>query len=114
MRRRQKAEPADAGFKVDTDAVPSEANAELETRILYVLSSLFGLIIVNGIVIAASVSCCLWSNLTVCLQGFLPESVDSFIEKVLYPSFSPLVLVFLACSTLYGIWKTRGQKETDA
>jgi hypothetical protein len=40
------------------------------------------------------------------LSGFLPESVDAWVEATLYPSFSPTVLAFLGCSSLYGLWKS--------
>lgn len=39
------------------------------------------------------------------VQGFLPEAVDAFAEAYLYKSFSPLVLGFLLCSSIYGLWK---------
>jgi hypothetical protein len=41
-----------------------------------------------------------------CLQGFLPTEVDGFIQDVLYPSFSPQMLLFLGMSSAYGLWKT--------
>jgi hypothetical protein len=41
------------------------------------------------------------------LQGFLPEGADEFVATFLYPAFSPSIGIFLACSTAYGIWKTR-------
>lgn len=44
-----------------------------------------------------------------CVQGFLPESADQFARDVVYPAFSPSVGVFLALSTLYGIWKVPSQ-----
>jgi hypothetical protein len=40
------------------------------------------------------------------LQGFLPTEVDAFIQDVLYPSFSPQMLLFLGMSSAYGLWKT--------
>ncbi|KAK9909318.1 hypothetical protein WJX75_000435 [Coccomyxa subellipsoidea] len=40
-------------------------------------------------------------------KGFLPESADQFAQDVIYPAFSPTVGVFLALSSLYGIWKSR-------
>jgi hypothetical protein len=43
---------------------------------------------------------------TLGLQGFLPTEVDAFIQDVLYPSFSPQMLLFLGMSSAYGLWKT--------
>jgi hypothetical protein len=40
------------------------------------------------------------------LQGFLPTEIDGFIQDVLYPSFSPQMLLFLGMSSAYGLWKT--------
>jgi len=58
-----------------------------------ILGLLGVLILVEGVVIGAS--------------GFLPEAADQWVADVLYPSFSPTVLVFLAGSTLYGLVKAR-------
>lgn len=40
------------------------------------------------------------------LQGFLPEDWDDFIQNVLYPNYTPTVLLFLGISSMYGLWKT--------
>ena len=40
------------------------------------------------------------------MQGFLPTEVDAFVQDVLYPSFSPQMLLFLGMSSAYGLWKT--------
>ena len=40
-------------------------------------------------------------------SGFLPDSWDAWIAGTLYPSFSPTVGVFLACSSAYGVWKAK-------
>ena len=48
------------------------------------------------------------------LQGFLPEEWDVWIQDTVYPSYSPTVIVFLACSSLYGLFKIGklpGQKQ---
>ncbi len=48
------------------------------------------------------------------LQGFLPTEADTFIQEVLYPSYSPQILAFLGFSSLYGLFKTGslpGQKK---
>lgn len=39
-------------------------------------------------------------------QGFLPSEWDPFFRDVLYPSFSPQMLLFLGMSSAYGLWKT--------
>jgi hypothetical protein len=36
----------------------------------------------------------------------LPEDWDAFISNMLYPNYSPTVLLFLGLSSLYGLWKT--------
>lgn len=78
---------------------PPSEDAEFENNIVLVLFFLFGLIILEGIFLAGS--------------GFLPEAVDKFALDIVYPSFSPTVVVFLLVSTFYGVWKTRqgGQSE---
>jgi hypothetical protein len=40
------------------------------------------------------------------LQGFLPADWDSFIQDVIYPSYSPQMLLFVGMSSAYGLWKT--------
>ena len=40
------------------------------------------------------------------LQGFLPSEWDPFFRDLLYPSFSPQMLLFLGMSSAYGLWKT--------
>ncbi|GLT39780.1 hypothetical protein SLA2020_139530 [Shorea laevis] len=50
-----------------------------------------GIILVEGIVLAAS--------------GFLPEEWDKFLVKYLYPSFTPTVALFLAGTVAYGVSK---------
>lgn len=40
------------------------------------------------------------------MQGFLPVEWDPFFRDVLYPSFSPQMLLFLGMSSAYGLWKT--------
>jgi hypothetical protein len=46
-------------------------------------------------------------------SGFFSEAVDQFAADVVYPAFSPTVIVFLACSSLYGLWKTGGLSGED-
>ena len=42
-----------------------------------------------------------------CVQGFLPESADQFIQDYVYKAFTPSIGLFLLGSTLYGLWKSR-------
>jgi hypothetical protein len=70
---------------------PLSGAAALEQGYVRFLAAFFGLILLDGVVLATS--------------GFLPESVDAFAERVLYPSFSPIIGTFLLCSSLYGLWK---------
>ncbi|CAL8467828.1 g7366 [Coccomyxa elongata] len=72
---------------------PPTVAASLEGSYLTVLGVAFLIIMLEGVFIAVS--------------GFLPESADQFAQDVVYPAFSPTVGVFLALSTLYGIWKSR-------
>ncbi|KAK3245721.1 hypothetical protein CYMTET_44727 [Cymbomonas tetramitiformis] len=64
---------------------------EYETYAVGLLVILFLVILLLGIFLAAS--------------GFLPEEYDRFAEEVIYPAYSPLLLVFLGCSSLYGLYK---------
>lgn len=41
-----------------------------------------------------------------CVQGFLPTDADAVIQDVVYPSYSPQLLLFLGLSSLYGLFKT--------
>lgn len=79
---------------------PLKPESQAETAIVTAMFFLFSAIILEGLVLAAS--------------GFLSEEVDAWIQDVLYPSYSPTVIVFLALSTLYGLFKTGllpGQKQ---
>lgn len=46
------------------------------------------------------------------MQGFLPESGDEFVRTWVYTAFSPTVIIFLLCSTTYGIWKTYSDPDS--
>lgn len=78
---------------------PLSGAAALEQGYVRFLAAFFGLILLDGIVLATS--------------GFLPEAVDVFAENVLYPTFSPLIGVFLLFSSLYGLWKAGSQGGVD-
>jgi hypothetical protein len=53
-----------------------------------------------------SLSTLLLCHVLLLLQGFLPAEWDPFFRDVLYPSFSPQMLLFLGMSSAYGLWKT--------
>ncbi|KAG1657029.1 hypothetical protein FOA52_004116 [Chlamydomonas sp. UWO 241] len=85
--------------KVTSKSMPTAAEAG-ETAAVLSLGYFFLLVLVEGLLLAGS--------------GFLPESMDQWVQDTLYPGFSPTVLAFLGASSLYGLWKTGklpGQKQ---
>ncbi|KAK9816694.1 hypothetical protein WJX72_003788 [[Myrmecia] bisecta] len=72
---------------------PQTGSAQLEALALQGLAVLFCIILGLGIFLAAS--------------GFLPETWDQFAQDYVYKSFTPVVFLFLTCSSIYGIWKSR-------
>lgn len=103
-KRRGKKESKEAPFKVVSaarDSVygggPLNEVQRFENTVVSILALLFLLILAEGIFLGAS--------------GFLSESADQFATDVVYPLFSPTLGVFLAVSTLYGLWKTRSAPE---
>ncbi|GBF88312.1 low PSII accumulateion protein, chloroplastic [Raphidocelis subcapitata] len=83
-----------------TGAAPQTEIGEFETAVVQALAGFFGILLVEGLVLAGA--------------GFLPESWDSAVQAYLYPSFSPQMALFLAGSSAYGLWKTGklpGQKQ---
>ncbi|KAI8468274.1 MAG: hypothetical protein J3K34DRAFT_470985 [Monoraphidium minutum] len=107
LARRRSRRKIEAQVKVEsaavaqaTGALPQTPVGAAETAAVQALGIFFTFILMEGLLLAGS--------------GFLPESWDSFIENVLYPSFSPQMLLFLAGSSAYGLWKTGklpGQKQ---
>lgn len=72
---------------------------KFENGVVSFLSFLFIFILAEGVFLAAS--------------GFLPDVADQFAQNVVYPSFSPTIIFFLVCSSLYGLWKTGGGRKDE-
>ena len=123
-KRRRQDKGTKAASKPTQDVVKSDAELttnQIETIAVQGLGLFFTLILIDGLVLALAVRVVLheadaedvqdtnlipdYDRHLVVLQGFLPEGVDQFATDVLYPSFSPTVLAFLGCSSLYGLWK---------
>ena len=82
--------PAVSRAKGETAAQPADG---AEAAALQFLGAFFVVLLLEGLALAAS--------------GFFPESVDAFITEKIYPSYSPQLGVFLLCSSLYGLWKSK-------
>lgn len=102
-----KAQPASPSYKVISAArdqvygdAPQTPQQRFENGIISFLAFLFFVILGEGVFLAAS--------------GFLNEEADRFAQNVVYPAFSPTMIVFLACSTLYGLWKTGGLGQSGS
>jgi len=79
---------------------PMSQMQQLETTVVQGLGLLFLLILAEGIFLGAS--------------GFMSAEMDQLATDVVYPLFSPTLAVFLAGSSLYGLWKTKeGDGESD-
>eukprot|EP00197_Chlamydomonas_leiostraca_P008782 CAMPEP_0202865738 /NCGR_PEP_ID=MMETSP1391-20130828/6329_1 /ASSEMBLY_ACC=CAM_ASM_000867 /TAXON_ID=1034604 /ORGANISM="Chlamydomonas leiostraca, Strain SAG 11-49" /LENGTH=162 /DNA_ID=CAMNT_0049545615 /DNA_START=120 /DNA_END=609 /DNA_ORIENTATION=+ len=94
-RRNKKVEPKVKVESAVVDAVtgkgPAPPTAQAETTFITGLMFLFGVILLEGLLIAGT--------------GFLPEEWDAFVTDVLYPGYTPTVFSFLMGSTAYGLWK---------
>ncbi|KAE8710705.1 hypothetical protein F3Y22_tig00110319pilonHSYRG00163 [Hibiscus syriacus] len=78
-------------FVSKEEEAKAEEQRKNESAFLLAWLGLGGIIIVQGIVLAAS--------------GFLPEEWDKFFVKYLYPSFTSTVVLFLAGTVAYGVLK---------
>ncbi|KAI5563337.1 hypothetical protein POPTR_015G129600v4 [Populus trichocarpa] len=79
------------GFISQENEVKVKEQGRNETAFLLAWLGLGGIILVEGILLAAS--------------GFLPEEWDKFFVKYLYPSFTPTVGLFVAGTVAYGVSK---------
>eukprot|EP00897_Mesotaenium_endlicherianum_P010626 jgi/Mesen1/9592/ME000657S08874 len=75
-------------------AEPTEEERQIESAAVASLGVIFLLIMVEGLLLAAS--------------GFLPDEWDDVIVKYVYGSFSPTVGLFLLGAVLYGLYKYLG------
>ncbi|KAG4136986.1 hypothetical protein ERO13_D07G043100v2 [Gossypium hirsutum] len=78
-------------FLTKEEEAKAEEQRKNESAFLLAWLGLGGIILVQGIVLAAS--------------GFLPEEWDKFFVKYLYPSFTPTVILFIAGTVAYGVLK---------
>ncbi|XWS50680.1 hypothetical protein CRYUN_Cryun12cG0107100 [Craigia yunnanensis] len=84
-------------FVSKEEEVTAEEQRKNESVFLLAWLWLGGIILVEGIVLAAS--------------GFLPEEWDKFFVKYFYPSFTPTVVLFLAGTVAYGVLKYLQNEE---
>ncbi|GMN40921.1 hypothetical protein TIFTF001_010155 [Ficus carica] len=91
IRRTPVAKPAFASAAAAEDDEKAKERGRNESAFLLAWLGLGGIILIEGIVLAAS--------------GFLPEEWDKFFVKYLYPSFTPTVVLFVAGTVTYGVLK---------
>ncbi|CAI9092074.1 OLC1v1027221C1 [Oldenlandia corymbosa var. corymbosa] len=78
-------------FAAQNDEGKAKEQSQNESAFLLAWLGLGAIILVQGLVLAAS--------------GFLPEEVDRFFAKYLYPTFTPTVGLFVAGTVAYGVLK---------
>ncbi|KAF2315751.1 hypothetical protein P3X46_023691 [Hevea brasiliensis] len=78
-------------FVSQEDEAKAKEQSKNESAFLLAWLGLGGIILAQGIVLAAS--------------GFLPDKWDKFFVKYLYPSFTPTVFLFVAGTVAYGVLK---------
>lgn len=44
----------------------------------------------------------------------MPDWLDQFAQDIVFPAFSPTLLLFLAISSAYGVWKVGGSVDSAA
>ncbi|XP_024533501.1 protein LOW PSII ACCUMULATION 2, chloroplastic-like [Selaginella moellendorffii] len=76
---------------------PDPQTQQLETIAEITLLGLVGVVILEGLALAAS--------------GFLPEEWDEFLVKTVYPSFTPTIGLFVALAAGYGLYKYFGGQK---
>lgn len=78
---------------------PLTEEQKAEGAVVSTLAILFVVILAEGIFLAGS--------------GFMSEGADQFAQDIVFPAFSPTLGLFLLISSAYGVWKTRGNEESQ-
>ncbi|XP_010443397.1 PREDICTED: protein LOW PSII ACCUMULATION 2, chloroplastic-like [Camelina sativa] len=78
-------------FMSEEGAAKAEEQRQNENAFLLTWLGLGIVILIEGLTLAAS--------------GFLPEELDKFFVKYVYPVFTPSVVLFVAGTTAYGVLK---------